>query len=69
MAKKKDKWIQGADLNEGAFTAKATKAGMAVQEYAHHVLANEKNFDGETVKQANLAVNFKKMAKKRKAKK
>ncbi len=60
MAKK---WIQGANLNEGAFTRKARRAGMSVQEFASHVLANKEDYDSTTVKQAKLARTFKKMAK------
>ena len=60
--KKKEKWIQGAHLKEGAFTAKAKKAGMTVQEFASHVRAHKGDYDTETVRQANLARTFKKMA-------
>ena len=60
---KKEKWIQGAHLDEGAFTAKAKKAGMSVQEFAAKVMANKGDYDEKTVKQANLAKTFKKMAK------
>ena len=55
--KKKDKkWIQGMDMKEGAFTAKA------------NVLANPEKYDEKTVKQANLrktlvGVNQKKKTK------
>jgi len=40
---------------EGVFTAKAKKAGMGVQEYAKHVLANTKDFPIKTVRQASFA--------------
>jgi hypothetical protein len=63
MAKKKEKWIQGAHLKEGAFTAKAKKAGMTVQEFASHVRAHKEDYDTETVRQANLARTFKKMSR------
>lgn len=59
MAKK---WIQGANLKEGAFTAKANAAGMGVQEYARKM----QNAPGVTGKQARLAMTFKGMAAKRK---
>jgi DNA repair exonuclease SbcCD ATPase subunit len=44
------------DLDSGAFTAKAEKAGMSVQEFAHHVMANKDKYDGKTRKQANFAL-------------
>jgi hypothetical protein len=63
MAEEKPKkWIQKADLKEGAFTAKAKKAGMTVQAFAAYVLENKDRYDAKTVKQANLARTFKKMA-------
>jgi hypothetical protein len=57
-----DKWIQGAGLNEGAFTAKAKAHKMDVQTFASYVLAHKVQFDSKTIKQANLAKNFNKMA-------
>ena len=57
-----EKWIQGAHLKEGSFTAQAKKAGMSVQEFANHVLANKDDFDSKTVRRAQLAKTFKKMA-------
>ena len=67
------KWLQKADKKmeakgtKGAFTAKAKKAGYDnVQEYAKHVLANKKDFDEETIKQAQFALNMGKIAKDRK---
>ena len=61
MAKDK-KWIQNANLKEGAFTKKAKKAGYGVQTYASRVLKNPENFDKKTVRQAQLARTFKKMS-------
>ncbi len=61
MAKKN--WIQKANLKEGAFSAKAKKAGYGTQTYASRVLANPEKYDSKTVKQANLARTFKKMSK------
>ena len=58
-----EKWIAKADIEEGAFTKKAKAHNMGVQEFAAHVLANEDKFDTKTIKQANLAKTFKKMAK------
>lgn len=66
MAKKKSKkvdtrkWIQGANLDEGSFTAKAKAAGKSVKEYADE----KANAKGKLGKQARLAKTFRKMAKK-----
>jgi len=65
MAKKTKKWVQKADIKEGAFTKKAKAAGMGVQEFANKVLANKEKYDTKTVRQANLAKTFKKMSKKK----
>ena len=46
--------------HEGLFTEKANRAGMGVQEYASHVLANKENYPTSTVRQANFARNAKK---------
>ena len=43
--------------HKGLFTEKANRAGMGVQEYASHVLANKENYPASTVKQANFAKN------------
>jgi len=67
MAKKK-KWIQKADIKEGAFTKQAKSAGVGVQEFANKVLANPDKYSSTTVKRANLAKNFAKMAKRKKKK-
>ena len=67
MAKKVKKWIP-KDLDEGAFTEKARRAGMSVQEFANKVMANPEKYDQKTVKQANLARTFQKMARRRKKK-
>lgn len=60
MAKK---WIQKANLEEGVFTRKARRQGMSAQEFARYVLSHKDDFDTKTVRQANLAKTFKKMAK------
>ena len=60
--KTKKKWIQGMNLKEGAFTAKAKAAGMSVQAFAAHVTANEGKYDTKTIRQAVLAQRFNKMA-------
>lgn len=59
------KWIQGAKLKKGAFSAKAKRSGSKVQTYATKVLNNPKKFTKKTVKQARLAKTFKKMSKKK----
>ena len=53
--KKKDKkWIQGADIKEGAFTAKAKKRGISSAQLQENVLSDPEKYDEKTVKQANL---------------
>ena len=44
--------------NKGKFTAQANRAGMGVQEYASHVLANKEDYPAATVKRANFAHVF-----------
>jgi hypothetical protein len=70
MAKKKSKqkWIP-KDLDEGAFTAKAKKAGKSVAGYAAQATKPGSKASTKTKRQANLAKTFRKMAKKRKGKK
>jgi hypothetical protein len=43
--------------NRGKFTASANRAGMGVQEFASHVLANKDNYSSTQVKRANFAHN------------
>lgn len=43
--------------NKGKFTASANRAGMGVQEFASHVLANKDNYSSTQVKRANFAHN------------
>lgn len=53
--KKKDKkWIQGMDMKEGAFTAKAKRKGITTAQLQENVLSNPDNYDEKTVKQARL---------------
>ena len=53
--KKKDKkWIQGIDMKEGAFTAKAKRKGITTAQLQENVLSNPDNYDEKTVKQARL---------------
>lgn len=43
--------------NRGKFTAAASKAGMGVQAYARHVLANKDRYSSTLIKRANFARN------------
>ena len=53
--KKKDKkWIQGMDMKEGAFTAKAKRKGITSAQLQENVLSNPDKYDEKTVKQARL---------------
>jgi hypothetical protein len=53
--KKKDKkWIQGADIKEGAFTAKAKRKGITSAQLQENVLSDPDKYDDKTVKQARL---------------
>lgn len=51
---------------KGEFTRKAKAAGMGVQEYARHVLANKERYDAKTRKQAAFAKAMGTIAKRRK---
>ena len=67
--KKKDKkWIQGMDMKEGAFTAKAKKKGITSAQLQENVLANPEKYDEKTVKQANLRKTLVGLHKKKKEK-
>jgi hypothetical protein len=55
------RWIQGAHLKAGAFTAQARAAGQGVQEYARE----KAHAPGKTGKRARLALTFGKMAKRK----
>lgn len=62
IIKKPNSYKTGGEIHikkshEGLFTQKANRAGMGVQEFASHVLANKENYSSETVKQANFARN------------
>jgi len=53
--KEKDKkWIQGMEMKEGAFTAKAKRKGITSAQLQENVLANPDKYDEKTVKQARL---------------
>lgn len=51
---KDKKWIQGMDMKEGAFTAKAKRKGITSAQLQENVLANPEKYDEKTVKQARL---------------
>jgi len=68
--KKKDKkWIQGMDMKEGAFTAKAKKKGITSAQLQANVLANPDKYDEKTVKQARLRKTLVGLKKKKDSKK
>ena len=67
--KKNKKWIQGMDMKEGAFTAKAKKRGITTAQLQENVLANPEKYDEKTVKQANLRRTLVGLKKKKKEKK
>lgn len=50
--------------NRGKFTESAKRAGMGVQEYARHILANKDKYSSTLVKRANFARNASKWKKK-----
>ena len=53
--KKKDKkWIQGMEMKEGVFTAKAKRKGITTAQLQENVLSNPDDYDDKTVKQARL---------------
>ena len=65
--KKKDKkWIQGMDMEEDAFTAKAKKKGITSAQLQENVLANPEKYDDKTVKQARLRQTLVGLHKKKK---
>ena len=49
--------------NKGKFTESANRAGMGVQEFARHVLANKEDYSSTQVKRANFARNAAKWKK------
>ena len=52
--KKGKKWIQGMNMKEGAFTAKAKRKGITTAQLQENVLSNPDEYDEKTVKQARL---------------
>ncbi len=67
--KKKDKkWIQGAEIKEGAFTAKAKRKGITSAQLQENVLSDPEKYDEKTVKQARLRQTLVGLHKKKKEK-
>lgn len=67
--KKKDKkWIQGMDMKEGAFTAKAKRKGITSAQLQENVLADPEKYDEKTVKQARLRKTLVSLNKDKKSK-
>ena len=65
--KKKDKkWIQGMEMKENAFTAKAKRKGISSAQLQENVLSNPEKYDEKTVKQANLRKTLVGLHKKKK---
>lgn len=64
----KQKWIQEAIKQPGAFSAKAEKKGMGTLEFARKVIANPDRYDTRTVRQARLALILSRLRKRRKKK-
>jgi hypothetical protein len=67
--KKPKKWIQGMDMKEGAFTAKAKRKGITSAQLQENVLANPDKYDERTVKQARLRKTLVGLHGKKKSKK
>jgi len=67
--KKPKKWIQGMDMKEGAFTAKAKKKGITSAQLQENVLADPEKYDERTVKQARLRKTLVGLHGKKKSKK
>jgi hypothetical protein len=67
--KKPKKWIQGMDMKEGAFTAKAKRKGITSSQLQENVLANPDKYDERTVKQARLRKTLVGLHGKKKSKK
>ena len=54
IIKKPNLYKTGGEINikeshKGLFTQKANRAGMGVQEFASHVLANKQNYSSDTI--------------------
>jgi hypothetical protein len=66
--KKPNKWIQKADIKEGAFTAKAKRKGITSAQLQENVLSDPDKYDDKTVKQARLRQTLVGLHKKKKEK-
>jgi hypothetical protein len=66
--KKEKKWIQGMEMKEGAFTAKAKRKGITSAQLQKNVLSNPDKYDEKTVKQAKLRKTLVGLKKKKNAK-
>jgi hypothetical protein len=65
--KKKDKkWIQGTEMKERTFTAKAKKRKITTAQLQENVLSDPEKYDEKTVKQANLRKTLVGLHKKKK---
>ena len=67
--KKNKKWIQDADIKEGAFTAKAKKKGITSAQLQENVLSDPEKYDDKTVKQARLRQTLVGLQKKKQSEK
>ena len=67
--KKQKKWIQGMEMKEGAFTAKAKRKGITTAQLQENVLSDPDKYDERTVKQARLRQTLVGLHKKKKDKK
>lgn len=67
--KKPNKWIQKAEIKEGAFTAKAKRKGITSAQLQENVLAEPEKYDERTVKQARLRKTLVGLHDKKKTKK
>lgn len=66
--KKNKKWIQGMEMKEGAFTAKAKRRGITSAQLQENVLSDPDKYDEKTVKQARLRQTLVGLHKKKKTK-
>ena len=66
--KKPNKWIQKAEIKEGAFTAKAKRKGITSAQLQENVLSEPEKYDNKTVKQARLRKTLVGLHDKKKAK-
>jgi hypothetical protein len=66
--KKNKKWIQGMEMKEGAFTAKAKRKGITSAQLQENVWSDPDKYDEKTVKQARLRQTLVGLHKKKKAK-